>query len=219
MKRWSSILDDTHGYAIVEATILFPIIIMIFAGICLLSIYLPTRTNLQQATQYAANVMATQKSDTWIEYNTESMEYTWIARRKDIRNVYRSLFRSSYENEAADIATVTSVVTEREKQGIYIAVGNLQVTYTVTNAVVYQEMHVTATRTIKVPINLSFVGFPKEIPITVTSSAVMVNGDEFVRDIDLAKDFTEYLSKKYNLDKMFSSVSDVISRFNDVMGI
>lgn len=48
--------------------------------------------------------------------------------------------------------------------------------------------------------NLEIINFPKEIPITVTSTAVVQNGDEFVRNIDLAADFVGYLEEKYNLD-------------------
>ena len=37
---------DTEGYAVVEATFLFPIMIMIFAGVVLLAAYLPLRSSL-----------------------------------------------------------------------------------------------------------------------------------------------------------------------------
>ena len=54
-RRWNAWLNGKSGaYAVVEATILFPIIMMVFAGLVLLSVYLPTRTILQRGTQYAA---------------------------------------------------------------------------------------------------------------------------------------------------------------------
>ena len=59
LKRWTYLLRDTRGYAVVEATILFPIMMMIFAGLMLLAVYLPNRAVLQRATQYAATAMAT----------------------------------------------------------------------------------------------------------------------------------------------------------------
>ena len=43
MKQRMHFWKDTRGYAVVEATILFPIILMSFAGLVLLSMYLPTR--------------------------------------------------------------------------------------------------------------------------------------------------------------------------------
>lgn len=53
-KQRDNLWNDVRGDAVVEATILFPIIIMVFAGLVLLAMYLPTRAALQQATQYAA---------------------------------------------------------------------------------------------------------------------------------------------------------------------
>ena len=48
------------------------------------------------------------------------------------------------------------------------------------------------------PVDLSFVKFPREIPITVSSAAVVLNGDEFVRNMDLAAE----LVKKYMPERL-----------------
>ena len=56
-------LKNTNAHAVVEATILFPIIMLVFAGLFLLSVYLPTRAILQRATQYAADGIATARSE------------------------------------------------------------------------------------------------------------------------------------------------------------
>ena len=196
---------DTDGGAVVEATILFPIILMIFAGLCLLAVYLPTRANLQRATQFAADVMATQASDTWIRYNPNDMKYNWLHSHKDtgISNVYLALFSGFVNNEQSDYAAVEKIVKNMEQKGIYIPVGDLEFDYKITNFVVYKELHVTATRKIKSPVDLSFVGFPTEISVTVTSSSVVLNGDEFVRNIDLVKDAAE------NLGDMIKSLNDL----------
>ena len=215
-------MNDNRGYALIEAAILFPIIFMIFAGLILLSIYLPTRANLQRATQYAATAMATEKSDTWLIYDAASEKYTWLYTPEELganRNVYRSLFRSAIMNPASDRGKVETIVSNVEKQGIYLPAGNLIVTYTVTNAVLYQEVHVTATRTITPPVNLSYVGFPAQVEITVTSSAVVRNGDEFVRNVDLAKDLTDYLSKKFGIDDIFTKLDELGDKFNNFFGI
>ena len=75
LKTMKALWRDDKGDAVVEATILFPIIIMIFAGLVLLSMYLPTRANLQRATQYAATAMATERSDTWLRHDPKNLEY------------------------------------------------------------------------------------------------------------------------------------------------
>ena len=219
-RRAPGLWRDARGDAVVEATILFPIIMMIFAGLVLLALYLPTRANLQRATQLAATVLATQRSDTWLTVDEEAMETVWITDKDELQNVYLALLSGVFQSGGRDEADQARVLTENlEGQGVLQLDGDLTVEYGVVNYVVYQEIVVTATRTIPVPVDLSFVGFPREIPVTVTSTAVVQNGDEFVRNIDLAADFIRYLDGKYNISEVFSGVSSFLDRFHDVLGI
>lgn len=219
MKNRKTILSEDRGDAVVEATILFPIIIMIFAGLCLLAMYLPTRANLQHATQYAATALATGKSDTWLYFDTNSMSYVWHDSRDELPNVYKAFFSSvgaGGEDEADDAA---EIVTSVEQQAVVVPAGELTVEYSVINYLIYKELRVTATRVIPSPVNLSFVGFPAEIPVTVTSTAVVLNGDEFVRNMDIARDLTTFLAEKFHLNDAFSKVGELMGKFNDFLGI
>ncbi len=74
---------DERGDAVVEATILFPIIMMIFAGLMLLAMYLPTRALLQRATQYTATALATERSGRWLRCNPETGDYYWVRDKKE----------------------------------------------------------------------------------------------------------------------------------------
>lgn len=207
--------DSTAGYAVVEATILFPIIMMIFAGIILLAMYLPTRSALQRATQYAATALATEQSDTWLEFDVERMEYDWITKKNELPNVYVALVSSFFKGDTAQKAE--TIVRNMENNGITRTVGELTVSCEIHNYVVYKELAITATRTIPIPVDLSFVGFPTEIPITVTSTAVVQNGEEFVRNIDIAADFISYLQEKYDLS--FDRLSEYINKAWSFLGV
>lgn len=215
MSMGKTVLGNEKGYAVVEATSLFPIMMMIFAGLVLLAIYLPNRAVLQQATQYTATALATEQSDTWLSFDDGKMEYYWISDKNDLPNVYVALVASFFKGNAQDKAE--TVVKKIEQNSIVSRNGELEVECKVINYVVYKEIVVTATRTIQNPVDLSFVGFPKEIPVTVTSRAVVQNGDEFVRNIDLAKDFVEYLKAEYNLD--FSGLSTFINKAWNFLGV
>ena len=192
---------------------------MVFAGLVLLSVYLPTRASLQKATQFAATAIATGNSDTWLSFDPETMEYQWAGSRDELPNVYKSVFRA-FGNDSIDGAgNVETIVTKVEQQGIVVPAGELTVEYTVLNYVIYKEIRVTATRVIKSPVNLDFARFPREIPITVTSSAVVVNGDEFVRNMDVARDLTNFLAEKFKLNETFDHIKTLTSKFNDFLGI
>lgn len=212
MKRWTYLLRDTRGYAVVEATILFPIMMMIFAGLMLLAVYLPNRAVLQRATQYAATAMATESSDTWLHFHEDSMEYKWYGLYGDLckpPNVYVSLFSALFDQDVQSKGE--TIVRKLDNQSIAWRRGNLTVECKVNSFVIYKEISVTATRTIPIPVDLSFVKFPKEIPITVTSTAVVQNGDEFIRNIDLVSDFIGYLEERYPMKFQF------IDKFKEYM--
>lgn len=203
----------------VEATILFPIMIMIFAGIVLLAMYLPTRSILQRATQAAATAIAVEKSDTWLSFNVDSMEHEWMG-SDELGNVYLSLIRAIGGGGRDDADNAEQIVLKLENTGIINLPGEpTVVTYGVVNYVVYKEIVVTATRTIPSPVDLSFVGFPKEIPITVTSTAVVQNGDEFVRNMDLAADITMKVSEALGADEIFQKVREVGGKLTGFLGI
>lgn len=219
MKSQPSFFEDTRGNAVVEATILFPIIMMIFAGLVLLAIYLPTRMTLQHTTQYAATALATEQSDTWLDFDTGSMKYQVFQNKTDLPNVYAALLASFFMSDTEDDAE--TIVRKLEGKSITSHSGNLIVECEVENYLVYKEIKVTATRTIPMPIDLSFVMFPKEIPITVSSTAAVLNGDEFVRNMDLAVELMSYLDEKYNLhvSEFTSSLGKWMGKVYEILGI
>ena len=211
---------DTEGYAVVEATFLFPIMIMVFAGIVLLAAYLPLRSSLQRSTQCAATAIATERSDTWLRHDADELKYYWLKDRRQVGSVYSSVLRAISGNGRDDEDNARQIVVNMEKNGfLNPSDKNLEVKFGVVNYVIYKEIVVTATRTVEAPVDLSFVGFPKEIPITVTSTAVVQNGDEFIRNVDIVTDFIEYLGDKFDLSKYTDGFEKFFNKFNELLGI
>ena len=219
MKKMIRVWRDTSGDAVVEAVILFPIMIMIFTGLTLLAMYLPQRATLQRATQYAATAIATERSDTWLYYSENGMGYGRYASREQLDNVYAALFNALFKND--DPGKAKTIVSNLEKNGILKYPGELQVDCQAVNYIVYKEIVVTASRTIKMPVDLSFIGFPKEIPVTVTSTAVVQNGDEFVRNMDIVVDIVKAVDEKYQLSSsgIFEAIRKVTNKFTGFLDI
>ena len=207
-------VKDTNGDAVVEAAILFPIMIMIFAALVLLAVYLPARATLQRATQHAATVLAAERSDTWLFFDESSMSFYWENDKERLANVYAALFSSGGDvgGKGEDI------VVDIERRGISSKAGSLTVDCYIDNKIVYKEVVVTATREFPVPVDLSFISFPETIAVTATSTAVVQNGDEFLRNMDLAVDFVEYISKKFGLTDIADSISSYGSRVASLFG-
>jgi len=207
-------ISDSNGDAVVEATILFPIMIMIFAALVLLAIYLPAQSVLQRATQYAATAIATENSDTWLFFDESRIAYYHETDKNKLKNVYAELFTGSSNIQSKGEAIVIDV----ESRGISSKAGQLSVDSYIVNRILYKEIVVTATREFPMPIDLSFVGFPNTITVTATSTAVVLNGDEFVRNIDIATDFTDFIIEKYNLHDIKNAISSFGNRISGILG-
>ena len=213
--RKIGLMNNTAGDAIVEAAILFPVMIMLLAGAVLLSLYLPTRASLQRATQYAATAAATEISDTWLFFDVGEMDYAWEKRSANLENVYAALISGNRRS-----AEKTEIIAETiENRGISSKAGKLTVGYRLVNRVVYQEIVVTAMREYTLPVNLTFVGLPRTIPIVVTSTAVVQNGDEFVRNMDLAADFLKFLTDKLGLKDAVGNIGDYWGKGMSALGL
>lgn len=217
MSHDKNLIQDRRGDAVVEATILLPIMLMIYFALVMLAMYMPTRALLQRATQYAATALATEQSDTWLRFDDTQAQYHWVSSKSKLDNVYVALFNSIGSKK--DGGEAENAIAYIAKEGIQSTPGELEVEYAVTNFVIYKEISLTATKTVPIPVDFSFIGFPREIPITVTSTAVVQNGDEFVRNMDIAVDVAEWLDGKYQISEMFSKVGELCGKFTDFLGI
>jgi len=213
-KSLARFVNDNSGDAVVEATILFPVMIMIFAALVLLAMYLPSQSVLQRATQYAATAIATENSDTWLFFNESDMSYYWETDKGKLPNVYAGLFSSSCDVQSKG-EDITMYI---ENLGINIKAGQLSVVCCENNMLFYKEIVVTASRDYPMPVDLSFIGFPKTITVTATSTAVVQNANEFVRNIDLACDFAAYISEKFGLSDIGGSISSFGSKVKSLLG-
>ena len=209
-----SFSEDENGDAVVEAVIVFPIMIMIFAALVLLAIYLPSRASLQRATQYAATAIATERSDTWLFFDERTMSYYWETDKSRLPNVYVALFSGAGDVQEKG----EDIVVDMEGRGISSKAGTLTVESYIVNRLVYKEVVVTAVREFTIPVDLSFVQFPSTISVEVTSTAVVQNGDEFVRNMDLAADFAKYLIEKFHLTNITEAISSFGGRVSSFLG-
>lgn len=216
MKSLYQLWRDSRGDAVVEAAMLFPIMILICAALALLSIYMPLRAAMQRSTQYAATAIATERSDTWLRHDPDSLSYSWITDKRELGNVYSSLIGALVGNNRDDADNAETIVRNIEQKNIQKPSSDLTVEYGVVNYIVYKEIVVTASRSVPVPLNLTMFGIPRRIELTVTSIAVVQNGDEFIRNMDLA---VEIMDDLFDLSETFSDLTKICGKFNDFLGI
>lgn len=214
LTRLKLFVKDTNGDAIVEAAILFPIMIMIFAALVLLAMYLPQRMILQEAAQYTAAALATESSDTYVAFDDNGNR---VRKTPDI-SVYITAFKGIFgSGDPQDHAQ--QIANHMAQNAIFPVSSEIIADVDVKNYVVYKEITVTLTQTVPMPVDLSFIGFPKELKLVQQASAVVQNGDEFVRSIDIAKDMVVWLDDKFGFSKSLresgalDKIGEVCERF------
>ena len=214
MTNIKNFTKDTNGDAVVEATILFPIMIMIFAALVLLAIYLPLQSVLQRATQHAATAVATEISDTWLFFDEGSMTYYWKTDKNELTNVYAGLFSGNNEalNKGEDIVIYV------ENRSISAKTGDLSINFDGNNKILYMEVIAEASRDIPMPVNLSFIGFPESITVTSTSVVLVKNADEFIRNVDLAVTFAGFISEKFGITNITEGISSFGDKVSGILG-
>ena len=208
------LIRDEAADAVVEATILFPIMIMIFAALVLLAVYLPTRAALQHATQFAATVLAVENSDTWLSFDEGSLSYVWETDRRNLPFVYSAMFDSGDDVEGRG----EYIARQIENRGLSFKEGGLEISCYTVNRLVYKELVVTATREITVPVNLSIIRFPQTMSVTVSSTSAVQNGDEFIRNMDIAVDFISFAEEKFGITNIADSIGSGYRRVAGLMG-
>ena len=226
MQRSSKIkvfMRNNDGLAVVEATFVFPIMFMVFFALVMLAFYLPQRAMLQRATQFAATSIATEMSDTWIYYDADAQKMARYGDHKALQRgkggVYKTLFNSMFGGSVDGGEGIVKNVDQNENIPM-IANGELKVECELINYIVYKEVAVTATRSIPILVDFSAIKFPKEVVLTVTSKAVVQNGDEFVRNLDLAADVVKWTAEKYPaVGTFFEKIDEVGSKINGFFGI
>jgi Flp pilus assembly protein TadG len=198
----------SDGFAVVEAAVVFPIMFMVFLALVMLAIYLPQRAMLQRSTQMAATVIATEMGDTWIKYDKDTLSYSrygnYAAMKSARGNVYAGLFHPNTSAYAVKAEGVVKKADEKENIPL-IANGDLTVKCDIVNYAVYKEIIVTSTRSIPIPVDFSAIHFPSTLEMSVTAKAVVKDGDDFVRNIDIGVSFLAWLGNASILKGIFDN--------------
>ena len=88
---------------------------------------------------------------------------------------------------------------------------NVQITADSKNYVVYKTITATATQTVTPAISLKMVGGRDTITISATATAVVTNGDDFIRNTDFVVDVVS----KTKLGQKASELADKAKGFYD----
>ena len=198
---------DESGLVLVEAVIVFPVMICMILILYFTSIHLFQKANIQSMVELALAHNAYEYSDTGVTYNNTYVGHYAPA----LKNPYRHLF---FEQDTDGITTLSKRYT---KAFSFYGVTNYDLKVTSKNYLIYRELEAVATQTIKPVINPAFLGLPSEITLRARAVCVINDPDEFIRTSDIAFDIVYAVDKKFGISetigKVFSKVTEVIGKF------
>ena len=201
---------DNNAMAVVEATILFPIIIMTFIAFILLAVYLPTSVAVGRSAAKAAVIVSASQSDLGYTYNTADNTAGIDFDRIRSENVYVKMFTSDFDrSEELGMDILEKYVNEA-----FFAGTGTQLTVRIDPHDKRFFVLVQAEQTMKMPFNFPILPFSNEFTVKATRRAMIRDTDEFIRNMDIVYDLTIKKSQKVN--KTLGNMSSFWDNFNVV---
>lgn len=182
-------LKNNKGNAIVEATIVFPIIIMIIIVLFYAALFLCQKANLQANLQTSliyfknletdANVVIDPSGSSSI-LDLKANKYS----KPKIQNPYRNFFMIS-SNKPGEFKSLFYKISG---QMFFTSTSDIDIDYKVHNYILYQDITATAVQEVKLPIDFKLLGISPKITIATEAKVVITDPDEFARTSQLIGD-------------------------------
>lgn len=206
-------LHNEKGAMFVEASFVFPIMILIIIAMYYASIMIYERAALQSGVESTALLYKNSYTDDYINMTTNvtaSKENDMVS-YSDLTTTQEATFNNPYD---CIFMTNDGTVKETLENGLFKSItgylfwgDTLEIDVSHENYIIHKKVTVTATETVKLPLNFSAIGLPNEYNISATATAMVNDTDEFMRDTDLIMNVV----KRTELWKKISEFGDKIS--------
>lgn len=217
-------LKSECGLVVVEATIILPIAILSVILLLYLSLFLFQRANLQACLETTLVYYKNTLTDTYVTKNS-SLEYvqsgnSTMANGNSYRidgplNPYRGLLGDGHSigDEGAFSEYFHSVA------GNMIFDDNLSLTIDYSNYVILKQLKVTATQTVKAPIDFSLIGVDNEYVISAAARVSVIDHEDMIRNVDYAIDLIEDTKLGEFARNFASKFSEAYGKMRDKLGL
>lgn len=216
-------LKNENGEAvIVEATLVLPFCIIMVIALYYAAIFLCQKANLQANVENSLIYYKNTVTDTYVQAS-DNMAYasskgTVSAVGSSMRNVtYEQPYR--FLGMKFDKAKFASFFHSMAGYMFFDDGTNIEITSSVKNYVIYKEITATAKQTVQPAIKLSVVGGSDSLDIVCTSSVVISDGDEFIRNTDFAIDLVKETKVGEMAGQMVDKVAGFYNKFKEKFGI
>lgn len=220
--RKSSLQKNESGLAIVEATILLPVCIIMVVAVYYASIFICQKANLQANLENALVYYKNAYSDTYITPNT-TMTYGREEQKVDaVGSKYETPTpQFPYRFFGMDFKSKNFESFFRSMCGyMFFDTGeNVKLTVDNTNYIVYKTIHATAVQTVSPAVSLSLIGMDNKFTIMAESEIVVTDGDDFIRNMDFAIDIISKTKLGEKASELVGKLSGLYEKIKTKFGV
>lgn len=188
------LIKSEKGTAIIEATMLLPFCILMVIALYYAAIFVCQKANLQANVENTLIYYKNVYSDTYVQASA-GMAYQQNGTISEGKG--SSYASPTYEQPYRflgmkfDNAKFESFFRSMCGYMFFDTGSNIKLTTSTKNYVVYKEIKATATQMVKPAVSLAMVGAPDAMEISCTSTVVISDADDFIRNTDFVFDIVE----------------------------
>ncbi|MBR4082978.1 MAG: hypothetical protein IKK33_01705 [Lachnospiraceae bacterium] len=215
-----------RGSVEVEATFILPIAILSALLLIYLSLFLFQRANLQACLETTLVYYKNTITDSYVFKNSE-LQYV-VSENSSMAsgnsyvvteplNPYRGWFGEDF---GVDLSSESNYRDYFDSvAGNMLFDDDLQLTLNVNNYMIFKQLEVTATQTVKAPINFSILGVDNKFEINATARVNVIDHEDMIRNVDYAIDILED-TKLGDMAKQFASkIGEYYQKMKDALGV
>lgn len=218
----SKLLKNEDGLAIVEATILLPVCMLIVIALYYASIFLCQRANLQANLQTALIYYKNVESDTYVEAKEQMQFQNGDGTVGAVGSSYGStskLFPYRFFGMKFREGNFKSLFQSICGHMFFDTGDNVSLSVKSTNYVVYKKITATAAQTVQPAISLAMVGGPDEMTICATGESIITDADDFIRNTDFAVDLISNTALGAKIGDLADTVVGYYNKFKEKLHI
>ncbi len=224
MSRRKETNNRNSGSAIIEYTIVFPLILLIIFALFYAGFIMHQRSVLDsavnRATIYAARLLSDPQYKTIVSsagpegdaLDCESNSYTM----EESFEIQPYRYLTNFNGGNAEEPVKQKVQSIVQANSFWGGTSNLDVTYSYTNYVLYQQITISAKQEFPLPGMFKLVGLDDKIEISSVSVQAVTDPDEFIRNVDFTIDIIERITQS-NVVESIQQVTGKIAKFADVL--
>lgn len=216
-----------EGMIVVEAMIILPLVVLSVFLLLFVSLLLFERAMLQSSLETAVVYFTTGFSDDFVNVNSE------ITYDDSVEEDGKNLNMGSgnhYDQSGGALFAYRNLfgnkkkVTNEEFRKYFMSIGTflytekIEISVEYKNFFIYEELKASAVQRIRLPIDFSLIGGKSEYVLEATASAVSVDHEEIVDNMD----FIAHIVNKTKLGDMIKEfgrkVSEVYNKIRSVLG-